>query len=144
MEVLIPFKFPTVDICRELSNKHNLRLNKFDTNYRSSPTIKISKFTSPKNTYNATGNGHCTCNSVCYLISKSEVSVKKIKILATDEIHENYDKYEFIPNNMLIQLEQDTRSMYPVDCAGEYQFIALSGKLPIHIFVFDRGLPIPE
>ena len=55
MEDLIPFKIPTVAICREISNKHHLRFIISDTDFRSSPTIMISKFTPPKDTYNATG-----------------------------------------------------------------------------------------
>ena len=144
MEDLIPFKIPTEDICREISNKHHLRFVISDSDYRSNPTIMISKFTPPKDTHNATGNGHCTYNSVCYSVSGSEISFKKIKQLAADEIHENGAKYEFIPNQMLVELEREARSLDPIDWGGEYQLIALSGKLQIPIYVFNRALPIPQ
>ena len=144
MADLIPFKLPTEDICREISNRHHLRFVKSDSNYRSTPSIMISKFTPPKDTHNSTGNGHCTYNSVCYSISGSEVSLRKIKSLAGDEIHENGDKYEFIPNQMLIEIEREARSMDPIDWGGEYQLIALSGKLQIPIYVFNCDLPIPQ
>ena len=89
------------------------------------------------------GNGHCTYNSICYSVSGCEVSLKKIKQLAADEIHENGAKYEFIPNQMLVELEREARSLNPIDWGGEYQLIALSGKLQIPIYVFNRALPIP-
>ena len=63
------------------------------------------------------------------------MSFKTIKILAADEIHENGNKYEFIPNEMLDELERETRALNPVDWGQEYQLIALSGKLHIPICV---------
>ena len=53
-------------------------------------------------------------------------------------------KYEFIPNQMLVELEREARSLDPIDWGGEYQLIALSGKLQIPIYVFNRALPIPQ
>ena len=144
MADLIPFKIPTEDNCREISNTHHLRFVKTDSIHRSRPTIMITKFTPPKDTHNVKGNGHCTYNSICYSVSGSEVSFKKIKMLSADEIRENGDKYEFIPNQMLIELEREARSMDPIDWGGEYQLIALSGKLQISIYVFNRELPIPQ
>ena len=66
-----------------------------------------------------------------------------MKQLAADEIHENGNKYQFIPNDRLDELERETRSLNPVDWGGESQLIALSGKLHVSIYVFDRQLGIP-
>ena len=129
----ITFKIPTDNICREISNEYHLRFIIFDPLYHSQPPIIIFKFTKPIKTHNVQGDGHCTYNAVCYSISGSEISLKKIKTLAFDEIHENGNKYQFIPNDMLDELERETRSLDPGDLGGESQLIALSGKLHVPI-----------
>ena len=63
-----------------------------DSLYRSKFSIQIFKFTHPKYTHDVKGVGNCTYKAVCYSISGTEISFKKIKILAADEIHENGDK----------------------------------------------------
>ena len=140
----ITFKILTEDICRTISQEHHLRFIKSDPIYRSQPPIVINKFTKPKETHNVKGDGHCTYHAVCYAISGSEISFQRIKLLAADEIHENGDKYQFIPHDQLEKLESETRSLNPVDWGGESQLIALSGKLHVPIYVFDSQLPNPE
>ena len=140
----ISFKILTETICREILNQHHLRFIISDPLYRSQPPIFISKFTQPNQIHDVKGDGHCTYNAVCYSISGSEISFKKIKQLEADEIHVNGNKYQFIPNEMLHQLELETRSLNPMDWGGEYQLIALSGTLHVPIYVFDRQLSIPQ
>ena len=115
MADLITFYIPTVNICREISLQHHLRFIISDPIFRSQPPIIISKFTLPKETHNVKGDGHCTYHAVCYSISGSEISFQKIKLLAADEIHENGNKYEYIRNDILDELERETRSLNPVD-----------------------------
>ena len=140
----ITFKIPTENICRELSHQHHLRFIISGSLYRSAPPIVISKFTQPKKIYKVKADGHCTYHAVCYSISGSEISFQKIKSLADDEIHDNGNKYQFIPNDRLDDLERETRSLHPVDWGGESQLIALSGKLHVPIYVFNRQLPISQ
>ena len=125
----ISFKIPTENICREISNKHHLRFIISDLLYRSQPPIIINNFTKPKETHNVQGDGHCTYHAVCYAISGSEISFHKIKQLAADEIHENGDKYEFIPNDRLDVLERETRSINPVDWGGRISTNSSFGKI---------------
>ena len=81
---------------------------------------------------------------MCYLISGSERSSTKIRMLAADELRENGEKYEFIPNEVLVDIEQETRALAYNNWGGEYQLIALSGKLHIPIYVFNRTLDVPQ
>ena len=122
MDGNVPFKIPTEATSRQLSNIHHLQFVKSDSVYRSRPVINISPFTKPKDTFNVR-DGQCMYNAVCYSISGSERSSKKIRLVAADELLENGAKYEFIPNDIVAALERETRNLKQNNWGAEYQLI---------------------
>ena len=119
----INFTYPTENICREISNEHHFRFIISYSLYRSNPSIIISKFTEPKETHNVHGDGHGTYNAVCYSIFRSELSFKKIKTLAADEIHENGNKYQLIPNQTFVVYMKFHVCIMYVSCIDTYRYI---------------------